>query len=823
MRKLRERREKAATMRYDIAMLRDVVVRVTQMLTGNGIRVTQEGAQAFVQPDKNGKPIRVNIPYVPDNATEDLVLAIQGFIDHEVGHVLFTEFTYKQKERKADPRLHNLHNLIEDPLIEKLMGERFPGSHYNVEITQEFFLSKVTEPRLLEAENEAEEFAYILVPMMRALAGQKAFQTWMDKNGYWTHPRVEALMARMPADIRGQLGKMRNSRDSFKVAELVHEAMYGKPPEDESKEDGPEGQPSRSKSKPQPKDKSEDCDGEGSNTELPEDADDKGAGGESSDSDDTSSVTDDAGGAKPEKAGKSGKSKKDKKPKDEGEAEAEKPKLEKSEPEKGEGKEDESKPDDKDDEPEADAGDADEPAESEGEAAGEGEPEGDDPELDDEDAEDAGGDEDPAAADDGDEGDSAGDLEEPADEADGDDAAGDEDAESDPAGGEDDGAGEPSDPADDGDDEIGDGGEPGDDGEVAEDAKSETPGQGSSKPVPGDDVELKGDPYADSIGETFTVISTVAMRRADYRVFSKDYDKIEPYADGVPSDEREAKQDDRIFEKFDNATNHMIGPMQKDIERMMAAQSKVQKLGGFRSGRLHSAALHRLIVNDDRVFRRQFEAKSKNTVVGLLIDNSGSMHGEKMRIAMEAGYALSQTLERVGIPHEVLGFTTLSPQHDYLNRLEAEETRIGKAFHRVEPLYMPIYKGFDERLTPPVKRRFSRAAMTQGFLCNNVDGECVETAGFRLLKRKEERKVLIVLSDGSPAAASNMGYSKRENGLNEHLKGVVEDLAKLKVETIGIGIQDGSVKHFYPRHMVLRETEDLPGAVMGELKRILTV
>ena len=75
-------------MRKDIEIIRQAIVKVTQMLAGQKIKVTQQGADAFVTWDKRGKPLRVNVPYLPDNASSDLIAAVQGFLDHEVAHIL---------------------------------------------------------------------------------------------------------------------------------------------------------------------------------------------------------------------------------------------------------------------------------------------------------------------------------------------------------------------------------------------------------------------------------------------------------------------------------------------------------------------------------------------------------------------------------------------------------------------------------------------------------------------------------------------------------------------------------------------------------------
>ena len=305
--------------------------------------------------------------------------------------------------------------------------------------------------------------------------------------------------------------------------------------------------------------------------------------------------------------------------------------------------------------------------------------------------------------------------------------------------------------------------------------------------------------------------SGAAARSSSYFIYSTDFDRIERLVPGH-------RYQDAWLAKLEEETRHMVGIMQKNIERMMAARSQSVKVPGFRSGRLNSAGLHRLFANDDRIFRRKFEAKTKDTAVGLLIDNSGSMSGKKQAVAMATGFALSQTLERVGIPHEVVGFTTGSMNVPGLSgrMISAEQSRIGRHFSRVEPLYMPIFKEFQERLTPEVKRRFASAHSDQDFLSQNADGECVEIATNRLLRRPEKRKVLIVLSDGSPSCPGV--HADQLYKLHKAIK----DAETQKVDLVGIGILSEAVRSFYPRHIVLKDLNSLPGTVMGELTRILT-
>ena len=789
-------------MNQDIALMREVIVKVTQLLAGKGLVVTQRGASAYVENDKAGKPIRVNIPQIPDTATAELLMAIQGFIDHEVAHILFTEFTYKMKERRASAKLHGLWNMLEDPLIEKRMADKFPGSHYKLGRLHEFFLKKITEPHIAEAKGDPKkEFEAIIVVMARALCGQKVFNDWMTGKGYWEHPLVKSLLDGLPKDIRARMTGMKNTRDAFAIAEVYHSVLCPPPPP------APPAPPPGSPTEPSKSDSTEKTksDGKGANKDKPEDEEDEGAGGEKSAEKDKSASTGDD--EKPsEDKGESSEE-------DAGE-EADGPK-ETEKPGEGEKGEDESEDEETSGSSESESDDSELPSEGAGDADGsDGDGDGAvDPEESEDDA-------------DGDDGERDNDHGEPADrerDEDGDDGEvgtsasdGGEDEESDDGSA---GAGSESDDSDAGDEgsggEAGEGsagGEPSD--ELEESGESKDPGMGSSA-FSDMEIEVDGDKFKDAIVGEITDLATRMTRGAEYRVFTKDYDDVSVITGKVTDEE---------FESFDSSTRHMIGPMQKDIERLMASRSNVLKLPGFRSGRLHAASLHKLLVGDDRVFRRLHENTSKDTAVGLVVDNSGSMGGKKMTTAMQAAYALSQTLERVKIAHEVLGFTTLPANRTLDDLITAEEARIGKQYGRIEPIYMPIYKDFNERLTPAVKQRFAVAAEHQNFLRNNVDGECIEVAATRLMRRKEKRKVLIVLSDGSPSAAAHYTYrsgERPEAALNSHLHQVIEESTKRGIEVIGIGIMDDSVRHYYPKHVVLKRIEELPSTIMKELKRIL--
>ncbi|MEA3072739.1 MAG: cobaltochelatase CobT, partial [Alphaproteobacteria bacterium] len=220
----------------------------------------------------------------------------------------------------------------------------------------------------------------------------------------------------------------------------------------------------------------------------------------------------------------------------------------------------------------------------------------------------------------------------------------------------------------------------------------------------------------------------------------------------------------------------------------------------------------------------------QDTAVTLLVDCSGSMRYSKLQLAAHAAYALSQTLERVGIAHEILGFTTNETKvdnHRMMEDIGKEQDALGRPFSRFSPITMYVFKAFDERLNVVTRRRLIGAAGSsegrgspdyfphQVATRANVDGESVMLAALRLLKRREQRKVMIVLSDGEPAAYGI------EHHLAEHLQKTVQVIEKMGVEAVGIEIRDESVKAFYKKAVVIEDIDTLPAAVMGEIKRFL--
>lgn len=322
--------------------------------------------------------------------------------------------------------------------------------------------------------------------------------------------------------------------------------------------------------------------------------------------------------------------------------------------------------------------------------------------------------------------------------------------------------------------------------------------------------ELNG--FGESVSTKIAEGAAEAAKKAQYNVFTTEGDVIEKMT--VP----ERNYSEKMFKRIEDKTMSMVGPMQKDLERAISARSKSVWENGLRKGKLNSGSLARLAATrDDRVFRQRQDSQTKDVAVSLVIDASGSMSGSKIHTAATSAYALSAVLDRLKIAHEVICFTTSQRSEDHYNRRkqirEAEE-KYGIEYSRSENLYMPIIKGFDERISTETKKRFGWLP-NSGMLANNVDGECVEIAARRLLARKETGKIMMVLSDGHPSANGD------HNALNWHLKDVVKSIEKAKVNIIGIGIESSAVRQFYSKHVVINNESELPSLVISRLKGML--
>lgn len=777
-------------MNRDIQELREVVQKLVPLLAGKGLTVTQRGSQAYVQTNpRTQQPELVNIPNIPETAEPGFIRAIQGFIDHEVGHVLITNWKFYGRGPTAaelmNPevqRFQGTHNIVEDTMIEKEMVKIFPGSERNISDLRKHFIDKITKKALAGAKDEKEAFRYLLVPAMRALSGHTEFQDFMDAEKHWDNPWVKELVNSLSAKSLGLLKTATTTKETLEVAEELHLILHPPKPPEPPKEEPKKAEPPK---KPEPPKEEEKKKPEPKKEPEPEDE-----------------------GAEPEEEKPEPKKEdpKDEEPEEDADEDEDEDEEETADPEEDQDEDSDKGDEEEEDAPPAGPGDGDEEREHEDEGDDEGEGDAPEPEDDADEEDDDAGEDTPGA---------------PAEPEDGDEPE--EDDDDDGEGGA--GLGAAS---DEGDELEGltDGGMPkittdGDEGggvgnvdtEEDEDDDGSTGGGVGNEAAKSifdfdDDAFDKAD-LSSQISILISEEAVLAMDHKQYLVFTREMDRIEHVP--VP-----AKMDTTWVPTMEDEVRNMTGRMQKDIERLMASQSHIIRTPGHRRGKLHAPSLWRVPQGDPRVFSQREEHVSKDTAVSLVCDNSGSMSGPKMKLAMTAAYALSTTLDRVKINHEVIGFTTGNfwnvPQ-SLRDAMQKDADAAPIRYDRVEPIVMPIYKEFGERISATVKARFAYMMFAQNGLAGNIDGESLEYAAIRLMKQKEKRKVMLVLSDGQPAGSNKSG---------PHLSFMVRHLEKHGIEMMGIGIMSTAVKRFYPNHVVLDDIDALPTQVMQELKRILS-
>lgn len=714
-----------------IIIMREATIRIVRMLSEKDVKVTQRGSKAFVEYGRSGRPSRVNIPYIPDDATDELLDAIQGFIDHEVAHILFTDWNVLVDADKL--RVGRLHNIFEDAYIERRMAEHFPGSGSNLRNVGKFFLSTFTDKKLKENPGAAE--GLLIVPAIRAWAGQTVYIDYMADKWHYLDRIVKAV-----GSLTSEVAKCASSRDCLNLTIKFRDALEPARREEESTKPKP-----KSKKPPEPEDLDDDMPLPSGEIDPSDSEDSPGRDPEIDDTDDDefddgSEDTSGSEGSEPSDPSSEGGS---------GE-----PAEEPSEGEDGiiltsgeDGSEDEGEaPEGSDDTAEFDPKIEAKPVVSppvESEDAFAKSDEGDGEDMDDVTTESA-----------------------------------------------------ISRETDDGDDDTPISGTSSDDSEdppVDEDLMSAL------------EESMSKVDFDDAIAEALTKMSAEGAKEADYLVYTTELDIVEPMP--VPR----GLADGHMKIMMDSV-DHMIGPLQKDLERAVAARSAATWSAGHRSGRLHPSALARLTVfNDDRVFRRRHVNDSKDVAVELLVDCSGSMTGSKIKTAAYAAYGLSSVLDRMMIANEVMGFTTKEMMPSEMSK-EARE--LGVRYARNEGLYHPVLKSFNERMTSETKRRFS-ALPTVNWLSENVDGESVQFVANRLMQRREKRKILFVLSDGQPACPGDFTQ------LTCHLKKTVKAIEASGIDVIAIGIESDAPRHFYKKNVVLKDVASLPTVVMAELKKLM--
>jgi cobaltochelatase CobT len=254
------------------------------------------------------------------------------------------------------------------------------------------------------------------------------------------------------------------------------------------------------------------------------------------------------------------------------------------------------------------------------------------------------------------------------------------------------------------------------------------------------------------------------------------------------------------------------------LQRRLMAQQNRSWMFDLEEGVLDTSRLTRVIVDPTAPlsFKQEDESKFRDTVVTLLLDNSGSMRGRPIMVAALCADILARTLERCGVKVEILGFTTQA----WKGGLSREDwIKAGKPASpgRLNDLRHIIYKSADA----PWRRvrRNLGLMMREGLLKENIDGEALLWAHDRLLQRAEQRKILMVISDGAPVDDSTLSVNVG-NPLEKHLREVIAHIEGVSpVELIAIGIGH-DVTRWYRRAVTIVDAEQLGGAMTDKLAEL---
>ncbi|MHC7542910.1 porphyrin biosynthesis protein [Klebsiella pneumoniae] len=752
------------TVLKEVQDFRDSVKRVVGLLSGKNIPVAECGDTAYVRYNKKGEPVMVNIPSIPDDASPALMNAIRGFLDHEVGHLLFTDEKVVKKMRNT--KAFGLWNALEDVYIERRMSEVFTGSRRNLLSTRNLMIDKYFNPHIKKAVamcrgDQRELFLkFFLCPVLRAWDGQPTFADFMEEHWHLIDKPIAVLKE---FGVDEAVRRMDSTEDCVKVAAAMAKILR----EMTEKPEGPlpERESSLTK-KTEPEEDSSDEPAAGDDTEV---CDEEGL-----DSTPDEFSSDDEDDEKSDKL------------------------ISKYIPNSDEVINDtENKPEDGDlghenvdDLPDSEETTADDPVTSLGSDAGE--------EVDDE------GDYNPSTND------SAKD-----------------------------GPGSSSDDSEAVEDGEGEGKADKDGGKEKDEGDRDTSDESDAGFAPhADDMSLDDALKAlenvdEEIGSSTEDALASAIKSelasaslSDYRPYNRSYDFLGPIDEAEEHIKRARKafgaipmyspvdryrivpEGRKLFEmKVErHLSSSVSSTLAKDLERAIASRNRVQFIPGQRRGRVHGASLYRLSMNDDRVFRRKEDHKAVNACVQQVIDLSGSMGGRKIELALASAYTLADALDRIHVPNVITGFTT------YGNPDVATMSKRG--FSRFEALMLPIIKNWHEKAnSPEIRARMGCVAETFPLL-NNVDGESIAQLASLFAGRMEDKKIMIVQSDGAPCAAGD--------GFSNHLRSVTNDIENTSdINLLAIGILTDAPRRYYKNYALVNKVEELGTSVVSELSRII--
>jgi cobaltochelatase CobT len=304
--------------------------------------------------------------------------------------------------------------------------------------------------------------------------------------------------------------------------------------------------------------------------------------------------------------------------------------------------------------------------------------------------------------------------------------------------------------------------------------------------------------------------------KSDYHVYSTKHD--ETINAEELCDEAELERLRAFLDKQLAALQSVVGRLANRLQRRLMAQQDRAWDFDLEEGYLDPARLTRIIMDPTSPlsFKLERETDFRDTVVTLLLDNSGSMRGRPITVAATCADILARTLERCGVKVEILGFTTKAWKG---GQSREAWLKAGKQANpgRLNDLRHIVYKAADAPWRR--SRRNLGLMMREGLLKENIDGEALQWAYERLLARPEQRRILMMISDGAPVDDSTLSVNPG-NYLERHLRHVIEEIEnRSPVELLAIGIGH-DVTRYYSRAVTIVDAEELAGAMTDQLAEL---
>ena len=324
---------------------------------------------------------------------------------------------------------------------------------------------------------------------------------------------------------------------------------------------------------------------------------------------------------------------------------------------------------------------------------------------------------------------------------------------------------------------------------------------------------------SDSLKEsTESVLKKTNINNIDqeYKVFTNEFDEIAKaeVLEDIKETQKLRKNLDQQLIGFQDLITKLANKLQRQL---LAKQNRAWEFD-LEEGLLDSSKLTRIIMDpyNSLSFMKEKDLDFKDTIVTLLIDNSGSMRGRPITIAALCADILSRTLERCSVKVEVLGFTTKNWKGGKSREAWTKNNK-PKNPGRLNDLRHIIYKGADTQWRQ-AKNNIG-LMLKEGLLKENIDGEAISWAYNRIKKRKEERKILMVISDGAPVDDSTLSVNSGDY-LEKHLKKMVKFIeAKSDVEILAIGIGH-DVSRYYNKAIKITDVHELGDVMISQLSSL---